>query len=339
MEDSKPFLSIIVPLYNAELYIETCINSILSSNLDSKDYEVIIVNDGSTDKGPCIVQKYVEQYANMQLIHQENQGLSVARNTGINNCNGEYFWCVDADDYVDENLSVIIDCINENKDLDILAVKELNVEENNDVIGVHCYHPSVPYGKLISGAEAILAGYSPSSACALIVRKQFIDNCGVLFKPGITHQDVEWTYRLFPYAQQVYFSHITPYYYVNHADSISHSINPNKKLKYYLDDVVIIKSFESLASKYKKNYPELSNTIYQRSRNTQLGLVLSIYNNRKQLKNLGILSAIIVEFKKSNVVPLKGDFLSKKKNIVKKYLNIWLKIMLYKLNQSNYFIH
>ena len=325
MEDYKPLLSIIVPLYNAEPYIETCIYSILGSDLDIRDYEVIIVNDGSTDNGPAIAQKIVDKHSNMQLIHQENQGLSVARNTGIKKCNGNYFWCVDADDYVDKNLRLIVDCINDNN-LDILAVKELKVKENNDVIGVHCYHPSVPYEKVITGSEAIIAGYSPSSACALIVRKQFVEECGVLFKPGIAHQDVEWTYRLFPYAQRVLFSHITPYYYVHHADSISQSINPEKKLKYILDDVVIIKSFETLAFKYKEINPELSNTIYQRSRNSQLGLVLLIYNNRKQLKNLGILSTIINELKKCNLIPLKGDFLSNKKNFVKKYLNIWLRI-------------
>lgn len=322
MEDYKPMLSIIVPLYNAEPYIETCISSILGSDLNIRDYEVIIVNDGSTDNGPAIAQKIVDQHSNMQLIHQENQGLSVARNTGIKKCNGNYFWCVDADDYVDKNLRLIVDCIN-NNNLDILAVKELKVKENNDVIGVHCFHPSVPYEKVITGTEAIIAGYSPSSACALIVRRQFVEDCGVLFKPGIAHQDVEWTYRLFPHAQRVLFSHITPYYYVHHADSISQSINPEKKLKYILDDVIIIKSFESLAEDYKSKNHELSNTILHRARNTQFGLVLSIFTKRKQWQQIGILSAIISNFKKEGIVPIQGTLFSFKKNIVKLFLNLW----------------
>ena len=83
-------LSIIIPMYNAEKYIVDCLDSILKSDLPKGEYEVIIVNDGSKDKGPEIAQVYVSKHENFRYLTQENQGQSVARNYGIKEARGEY---------------------------------------------------------------------------------------------------------------------------------------------------------------------------------------------------------------------------------------------------------
>ena len=173
MEDYKYKLSIIIPMYNAEKYIGICLDSILDSNLLKEEYEIVIVNDGSQDKSSEIAQDYASRYSNVTYLTQENQGQSTARNYGIKTCQGEYVWCVDADDKViSEQLPKIIEALDEYKNLDILAIQLQNVTEEGQYLDVECSQPTLEHNKVLSGVEAVLSGYNPSSICALIRKKQ-----------------------------------------------------------------------------------------------------------------------------------------------------------------------
>ena len=96
---STPFLSIIVPIYNAEQYLEECLDSILCQELT--DYELILVDDGSTDSSPAICDHYASSHSQVQVLHQQNQGLPGARQAGFAMATGEYIAFVDSDDRVD----------------------------------------------------------------------------------------------------------------------------------------------------------------------------------------------------------------------------------------------
>ena len=140
---------------------------------------------------------------------------------------------------------------------------------------------------------------------------------------GITHQDVELTYRLMPCATKVVFSHITPYLYIYHSNSTSNSIVPEKKIKYIKDDIYIINSFRRLALSFKDINPQLYSVICNRSQNVLFGLVYSLYKNKKEWGKLGINSVIIDELRKEQLYPMKGDFDSLKKSLfVRLFLNI-----------------
>ena len=317
-------LSIIIPMYNAEKYIEECLDSILNSNLSKDLFELVIVNDGSKDKSPEIAQDYASKYSNVTYLTQENQGQSTARNYGIKTCKGEYVWCVDADDKViSEQLPKIIEALDEYRNLDILAIQLQNVTEEGQYLDIECSQPMLEHNKVLSGVEAILSGYNPSSICALITKKQlFIDN-NIFFVKGITHQDVELTYRLMPCAMKVVFSDIIPYLYIYHPNSTSKSMVPEKKIKYIKDDIYIINSFRRLALSFKDINPQLYSVIFNRSQNVLFGLVYSLYKNKKEWGKLGINSVIIDELKKEQLYPMKGEFDSLKKSLfVKLFLNI-----------------
>ena len=324
MEDYKYKLSIIIPMYNAEKYIGICLDSILDSNLLKEEYEIVIVNDGSQDKSPEIAQDYASKYSNVTYLTQENQGQSTARNYGIKTCQGEYIWCVDADDKViSEQLPKIIEALDEYKNLDILAIQLQNVTEEGQYLDVECSQPTLVHNKVLSGVEAVLSGYNPSSICALITKKQlFIDN-NIFFVKGITHQDVELTYRLMPCAMKVVFSDIIPYLYIYHPNSTSKSMVPEKKIKYIKDDIYIINSFRRLALSFKDINPQLYSVIFNRSQNVLFGLVYSLYKNKKEWGKLGINSVIVDELKKEQLYPMKGEFDSLKKSLfVRLFLNI-----------------
>ena len=321
MVDYKYKLSIIIPMYNAEKYIGICLDSILDSDLLKEEYEIVIVNDGSKDKSPEIAQNYAAKYSNITYLSQENQGQSTARNYGIKTCQGEYVWCVDADDkLISEQLSKIIEAIDKYNNLDILAVQLQNVTEGGENLDIECCQPTLEHNKILSGVEAVLSGYNPSSICALITKKQlFIDN-DIFFVKGITHQDVELTYRLMPCAERVFFSDIIPYLYIYHPNSTSKSMVPEKKIKYIKDDIYIIKSFRRLALSFKDTNPLLSSVIFNRSQNVLFGLVYSLYRNKKNWRILGINSAIIDELKKEKLYPMHGKFDSAKKMLFVRFI-------------------
>lgn len=114
----QPLVSIIVPIYNVEKYIEKCFDSIRKQDV-KEDIEIICIDDGSTDKSGIICDKYVELDKRFKVIHQSNKGVSYTRNLGVQISKGKYLAWIDPDDYIDDNwwnnIKKIID-----KDVDII---------------------------------------------------------------------------------------------------------------------------------------------------------------------------------------------------------------------------
>lgn len=321
MEDYKYKLSIIIPMYNAEKYIGNCLDSVFGSDLPASSYEVVVVNDGSADKGPVIVAEYIKDHPNLSYYCQENQGQSTARNYGIRVAKGEYVWCVDADDMLDKHLVPILELLNENRELDILAVQLKQVKEDGTFVKIECDQPALAHNMRMSGREAIIDGYNPSSVCALIIKKILIIERHLFFKVGITHQDVELSYRLFAHAEKVYFSDLHPYVYILHPNSTSQSSKPEKKIKYLSDDIVIIKSFQKLSKDFESKDKVLSEVIMTRSKDILFGMVYNLYVNRSKWKSNGINKAVINKMREAGLYPLTTQFGNWKKNLFTFILN------------------
>lgn len=106
-------ISVVIPVYNVEKYLKQCIDSVM--NQDYKELEIILVNDGSTDKSGEICDEYAKQYSNIKVVHKTNAGLGMARNTGLEHITGEYVTFLDSDDYIDSDLiSNLYNGINKN---------------------------------------------------------------------------------------------------------------------------------------------------------------------------------------------------------------------------------
>ena len=119
------FLSFIIPIYNAEMYIKECLDSLLKQDLPSDEYEMICVNDGSTDKSLDILMNYKSEHSNIHVIDKENTGVSSARNIGLEAAIGEYVWFVDADDFIACNI--------------LSTLRSFSCENNADVIQFGAY--------------------------------------------------------------------------------------------------------------------------------------------------------------------------------------------------------
>lgn len=229
-------LSIVVPVYNVEKYIEKCLRSCAEQNVSPNDYEIIVINDGSPDNSLEIVERVAKDYRNVIVVSQENKGLSEARNKGLSLARGDYIWFVDSDDWIEKNcLERLLDLCFQHH-LDILHFCAANA------IGEECvrrYSYSTASDDVMPGKEALLKGvHSPCAPFSIYKRNFLLDNA-LSFYPGIFHEDSEFMPRAWYAAKKVLLIDDICYYTNQNPNSITRSVNPKKAFD-------IIKVCESL---------------------------------------------------------------------------------------------
>lgn len=154
------FLSFIVPVYNTDKYLSECLNSMLEQNIPADDYEIICVNDGSTDKSLSILQTYAQVYSNIVVIDKENGGVTAARNAGLDAAKGDYIWFVDSDDFICSNILFRLKNSLLSGKYDRLIVGTYNFKlslTDNELVLIHGnqlrvnshFHDSVVWGSLL----------------------------------------------------------------------------------------------------------------------------------------------------------------------------------------------
>ena len=308
-------------MYNCERYIADCLESILQIDLPTDDYEVIVINDGSTDNSLALVNNFAERYHNIHCLTTSNQGQAAARNTGIKQSKGRYLWFVDADDKIDaDEFQKAYSELWKQENLDYLAFRLNYVTEDNIVIEKGSVQKSLEHYIFMSGRDAIIDGYMPLSLCTMFINRFFLTCNNLFLHQGIVHEDVELSYRMTAKAEKVLFTDFVPYIYIKHPNSTSTSFNPTKKTKYLCDELVVYKSFTALAEEHK-NDSELFNTIYKRAESILFALLLALYRNKKQWQPLGINRAVINKMEEEGLYPVKGRTFNWKKRLMLLLLN------------------
>lgn len=233
-------LSIIIPVYNVEKYIRECIQSCAVQDFPSEDYEIIVVNDGTQDNSMAIVEELSNLYKNIIIYNQENQGLSVARNTGLSKAKGEYVWFVDSDDSIVENsLKGIVESLKSAPD--VLQIQYQLVYEDGRP------NKSVEFTNIEgikTGEEVLLAGGLPTPVQFSIYRRGFLISNNLCFYPGIYHEDVEFKPRAVYSAERIMSHNAVVYNYLQRATG---SITSNYKLKNGLDSIIVCQSLYSFS--------------------------------------------------------------------------------------------
>lgn len=253
-------LSIIVPVYNVSKYLAKCLDSLLFQDLESDEYEIIVVNDGSTDNSGDIAKQYADKYANIILIEQENQGLSGARNTGIKFANGEYIQFVDSDDYLEPNvLKTLVDKMDADN-LDILRFNYQNVNERYEVYEPYKEHkPFVDYRDEVCDGLTFLTerlGYA-CYAVQFMIKSELLKREENLFKVGIYFEDTEWAPRILVQCGRVTSTDLMAYNYLLRQGSITKSVSIEKKRKVLEDKLLLVESLkQQMCNKSDKRWYE-----------------------------------------------------------------------------------
>lgn len=192
--DADCLLSIIVPVYNVEKYIRSCMESIFRQNMDENVFEVIIVNDGTEDRSMEVIQDIINEHSNITVINQENLSLSVARNNGIAKAKGEYILMPDSDDLlIDDSLSLLLEKAIESKaDLVVADFLEMTDEEIDKLTTI--VQPPLTI-KERKGDELFLQDLDPGECHVwhTLYKRSFLEENNISFVPGITCQDVPFT--------------------------------------------------------------------------------------------------------------------------------------------------
>ncbi len=244
-------VSIIIPVYNVGKYLNQCVESALKLKTDC---EIILVDDGSKDHSGKLCDLWAEKSVKVRVIHQENGGLSAARNAGIRVCKGEYVLFMDADDflYAEETDSMLkametgVDCI-----LGLYQKyyeqRELYEKEKCDaflqysgLIDINTFLKCVP----LDGTSCYMVAYR------FIVRREILLQHDLLFMPGIYHEDEEWTHRLLCSIDNIY---MTNKFFYQYRQAREGSIMSTVKPKNISDRFIIMEKLRRLLQRADLN--------------------------------------------------------------------------------------
>lgn len=246
-------LSIIIPVYNVGLLLSRCLDSCLDQDLSYSEYEIIAINDGSTDNSLDILNEYALKYPNIRFFSQENRGLSVTRNEGLKYAKGEYVWFVDSDDCIEKRVlrKLYNYCINDR--LDVLAfgrrMETYPVYRDNLLRVVY------------SGSDFLFHLNNVVSVPQYMWNTSFLKKNNLNFFPEILHEDMDFTPRALFFCTKIRYVDEVPYIVFPRENSITHTINLKRctdlilvsnnlndfKKKYILDDESV-KSFNKIIS-------------------------------------------------------------------------------------------
>lgn len=249
-------LSIIVPIYNVELYLRKCVDSLLAQ--DYFDYEIILVDDGSTDNCPTICDDYASKHNTsnithqtcpIHVIHQANAGLSAARNSGIKIANGEYIMFVDSDDYIEPNvLAGLIAQIDRDK-LDVLRYRLQYVNPQYEVYNPYKSDPfeGNDYTEIPTDGVSFLNSRMNTQCYVwqFILKRNLLEDC--LFTPGIYFEDTDWTPRMLCKARRVASMKKIVYNYLVREGSITNAVSRCKQKKVLNDKMHLIGEMQGQA--------------------------------------------------------------------------------------------
>lgn len=242
MPIKNPLVSIIVPTYNVKHYIRECIESIL--NQTYKNIEIIIVNDGSTDNSMYMIDDYVTSIDKIKVINQENQGLSAARNSGIEKAKGKYVAMIDSDDKIKPDF--------------IKNLVKTAMQTNADIVrgSFRDFHGNIPTGWIAdfvtdpNTGEIVLNEFLDHSTSFVVwsslYSREFLNTNNLRFTPGILLEDGDFTCRAYLAAHTVITTDYTDYMYRIRPGSILTSNNAKRMSE--SEDLIVDKFLNMIES-------------------------------------------------------------------------------------------
>ena len=247
-------LSIIVPAYNVETYIKNCIESLENQDIDYNDYEIIIVNDGSTDHTERECQALREKYPNIVVSTTENGGISKARNYGVTMAKGKYIEFVDSDDYIAEkSLCKVAEYVKQDADVICFGHKTTTVLDDKHSNEINIRPPRV----YTSGKDCFAKESIDNGPWWYWINREFLQENKLSFAEGKFCEDGVFTCNLFSKAKKVVYTNIDVYrYFRARNDSITKKCDDDHLLKMIDDFQFAVKALNDLYFENKNNSSE-----------------------------------------------------------------------------------
>ena len=288
-------ISVIVPVYNVEQYLERCVESII--NQTYKNLEIILVDDGSTDNSGKLCDELAKKDGRIKVIHKENGGLSEARNTGISHAKGEYVYFPDSDDWIEPDTFIALAEALESLEFDIISFNREFVKGEEDPIVSDPLVTQVFEGK-DAFVQMLKHSYITGFANDKIYKKSlFVDN-NISFPKGKYYEDLGTNYKLFLSAENVFATNQKYYHYlIDNPDSITQSWNEQKfsdMFEFYKD--IFYSDF--VRSRLNQEELQISQLYYV---NGLIHILASLYKSKLDKKYIDITNEVKQELLKNSV--------------------------------------
>ena len=271
MESNKPTISVIVPVYNTEKYLDDCIQSILNQSFTN--FELLLIDDGSTDRSGVICDAYASQDERVRVFHQANKGSSIARKKGLSHCVSEYVTFVDSDDVIHPDMyKLLMTSLLENKDADIIVCGVADIY-GNSIRYRRTKRIHITYEKVerIDGVLRILDDTEwQSYMMNKIYRRSLFDS--IVFPEGRNlDEDTSIMHLLFHQASMSLYNDSELYYYRHRENSICLSFSVQSMIK---------KAFDRIAARWERlqfveSHPEYHEML-NKCRNNYLAVGLAV---------------------------------------------------------------
>lgn len=234
-----PKITVAVPIYNVKPYLEKCVQSVLGQT--ERDFELLLIDDGSTDGSGALCDRLAGQDPRIRVIHQENRGLGGARNTGIENAQGEWILFPDSDDWLEPNVLEKALSAAEKTGADMAVFAYRTVDEAGNILQE--FRESVPTETGMDPRERKdLLLMAPTAWCRLCKTALFQEN-GLRFPPRVWYEDVRTTTKLIPRCGKIVYTDCVGYNYLQRAGSIMNNVNLQRNRE-------IIEAFEDMLGWY-----------------------------------------------------------------------------------------
>ncbi|KEO72591.1 glycosyltransferase [Anditalea andensis] len=317
-------LSIIVPVYNIANYIQACIQSIISSDLKEHEYEVIIVNDGSTDNSLEKIEFFADKYSHIRIVNQENQGLGGARNTGIAQAKGEYIWFVDGDDVViSENISLAL-AHAFSTNVEILAFDFVPVNEIGELENWIQFKLKGEEHVTQSGPDFYFINFAKSYIWLYFFKRRLFTDQGILFHESIKMEDSEIMPKIMANCETVgYYNHAL-ICYRKREGSITNIKEELARNHFYYSMVKIAESLRDFQKQFPQDSVIFKGIELKRTQINQMLFTNFLYNNYSTKANKYYID-LLREYKILPFSAIKGfsPKMNMKLNLIRKLVNIF----------------
>lgn len=271
-------VSIVVPIYNVEKYLEKCLESILMQSL--KEVEIICINDGSTDNSKKILESYKDKFLYLKVINQKNKGLSYSRNRGVKLSKGKYVYFLDSDDFLkNKNSLEFMYNIAEKNELDLLINDFENYYEGTEKIEKENLITLDKSGKIYKGIEILNYGLKNKKNFSIsvnrLMKRRIIEKEKLYFIENIYYEDVEYNIRSLFFFEKVMYNPEVTMVYRRRSNSITTAKIGEKNIKSYY--IVAIK-IQNFLKERKKDDAKLS---YQQAAICLYKACIEVLKNRK----------------------------------------------------------
>lgn len=225
LQKSQPMkLSIIIPVYNVAQFLEKCVQSALQQDLQQDEFEVLLIDDGSTDNSSEIGKQLAEKFQNVQYFFQENQGLGAARNTGMKHASGKYFLFLDSDDWLENNALKNLVNRAETENLDVLIYDSQRVFKSGECKKIELdYQPE----KIYSGEQLITETRIEILPCGNVYKREIAEQFAIRFVEGVFYEDPDFYLKFLLSSRRIQYVPQLVYHYFYNEKSIT--LNTEKK--------------------------------------------------------------------------------------------------------------